>query len=130
MSSLEVMEARLSTSSFALHSCFVGITGRMVLKCSSLSFLAASSLIFCTLIEVLGMRPRGHQRGVGAVPGTVVLDTHLCPESTETRWFSLGNWTVWYGGRRDLILASVPVSVFTSGTLSYLAATSSGLLSV
>jgi hypothetical protein len=50
MSSSEVMGAGTMTFSFTLHSCFIGITGRMVLKCSSLSFLAASSLIFYALI--------------------------------------------------------------------------------
>jgi hypothetical protein len=35
--------------SFTLHSCFIGITSWMALKCSSLSFSAASSLIFCAI---------------------------------------------------------------------------------
>jgi hypothetical protein len=50
MSSLEVVGARVLTFSFALHSCFVGITGRMMLTYSSLSFSIAYSLIFCALI--------------------------------------------------------------------------------
>jgi predicted Abi (CAAX) family protease len=51
MSSSEVIGAGASTFSFTLHSYFIGITDRMVLKCSSLSFSAASSLIFCALIH-------------------------------------------------------------------------------
>jgi hypothetical protein len=45
------MGAGVSTSFFTLHSCFVGITGQMMLKYSSLSFSAASSLIFYALIH-------------------------------------------------------------------------------
>jgi hypothetical protein len=79
MSSSEVMGAGVPTFSFTLHSYFVGITDRITLKYSSLSFSAASSLIFYSLIHWilllwLGVRPGGHQRSVGAVPGTVVLD--------------------------------------------------------
>jgi hypothetical protein len=61
----------------------------MLLKFLSLSFSAASSLIFCALIRWilllwLDMRPGGHQRGVGAVPGVVVLDVLRCPKPDET----------------------------------------------
>jgi hypothetical protein len=66
MSSLEVVGVGALTFSFTLHSCFIGITDRMVLKCSSLSISVASSLIFYALIRWillhwLGMRPGGHQ---------------------------------------------------------------------
>jgi hypothetical protein len=50
LSSSEAVGVGVLTFSFSLHSCFIGITDRMVLKCSSLSFLAASHLIFCALI--------------------------------------------------------------------------------
>jgi hypothetical protein len=45
------MGAGVLTFSFTLHSYFVGITGRMTLKYSSLSFSTASSLIFGALIR-------------------------------------------------------------------------------
>jgi hypothetical protein len=90
MSSSEVVSTGASTFSFTLHSYFIGITNRMVLKCSSLSFSTASSLIFYALIHWilllwLGMRPGGHQRGVGAVSGAVVLDAPLYPTADKTR---------------------------------------------
>jgi hypothetical protein len=103
----------------------------MSLKCSSLSFSAAYFLIFYTLIcwillLWLDVRPGGHQRGAGAVLGTVVIDIPFCPEPDEIGWFSLGNQTVWFGGHRELVLTSVLVSTFAFGTLSCPAATSSG----
>jgi hypothetical protein len=49
MSSSEAVSAGASVFSFILHSCFIEITGRMALKCLSLSFLASSSLSFCAL---------------------------------------------------------------------------------
>jgi hypothetical protein len=51
MSSSEVVGAGVLPFSFTLHSYFIGITGQMLLKCSSLSFSAASSLIFYALIH-------------------------------------------------------------------------------
>jgi hypothetical protein len=65
--------------SFTLHYCFMGIMGRIALKCSSLSFSVASSLSFCALVLWilllwLGMRPSGQQRCVGAISGAVVLE--------------------------------------------------------
>jgi hypothetical protein len=65
VSSSEIVGAGVSTFSFTLHSYFVRITGRMMLKYSTLSFSTASSLIFCSLIRWilllwLGVRPRGH----------------------------------------------------------------------
>jgi hypothetical protein len=93
MSSLEVVGAGMSAFSFTLHSCFVGITDRMMLKYSSLSFSTAYSLIFCALIcwmllLWLGVRPSGHQRGAGAVSGVVVLDYCFWPRATEIGWSS------------------------------------------
>jgi hypothetical protein len=66
MSSSEVVAVGVSTFSFTLHSCFVGIIGQMMSKYSSLSFLATSSLISYAHIDWilllwLGVRPRGHQ---------------------------------------------------------------------
>jgi hypothetical protein len=51
MSSSEVVGAGVLPFSFTLHSYFVGITDQMLLKCSSLSFSATSSLIFYALIH-------------------------------------------------------------------------------
>jgi hypothetical protein len=45
------MGAGVLTFSFTLHSYFAGITDRMTLKYSSLSFSTASSLIFGVLIR-------------------------------------------------------------------------------
>jgi hypothetical protein len=114
--------------SFTLHSCFVEITDQMVLRCPSLSFSAASSLIFCALIHwilllQLGVSPRENKRGVGAVPGAVVLKVFFCPESGESGWPVLGNWTVWFGGRCELVPTSVLVPASPSGNLSCSAAT-------
>jgi hypothetical protein len=65
-----------------------------------------------------------------AVSGTVVLDVPLCPRPNKIEWSGLGNQTVRFGGRRELVPASVWVSAFTSRTLFYSAATSSGLFSM
>ncbi len=66
MSSSEVVGAGVLAFLFTHHSYFVGITDCMSLKCSSLSFSAASSLIFCALIRWilllwLDVTPGGHQ---------------------------------------------------------------------
>jgi hypothetical protein len=101
MSSSEVVGAGVSTFSFTLHSCFVGITGRMMLKYSSLFVSAASSLIFRTLIHWilllwLGVSPGGHQRGAGVILGAVVLDGCFWLEAAKTGWSGLvgtdGSW--------------------------------------
>jgi hypothetical protein len=76
------------------------------------------------------MRPRGHQRGVRDIPGAVVLDICLCPETVKTGGSGLGNRTVRFGGHRELVPASVLASAFASGTSFYSAATSSGLFFV
>jgi predicted Abi (CAAX) family protease len=60
------MDAGVLAFSFSLYSCFIGITGRMSLKCPSLSFSVSSSLIFCDLIHWilllwLDVRHGGHQ---------------------------------------------------------------------
>jgi hypothetical protein len=108
MSSSEVVGAGVLAFSFTLHFCFIGITGCMSLKCSSLSFLVASSLIFCALIcwilfLWLDVRPRGHQRGAGAISGAVVLEGFFYPEAKETglsylaatmNWFQLLSWSL------------------------------------
>jgi hypothetical protein len=103
----------------------------MSLKCSSLSFSAASSLIFYALIcwillLWLDVRPRGHQRGARAISDAVVLNVPFDPEPDKIEWSGLGNWTIRFGGYRELAPATILVSVFTSRTLSYSAATSSG----
>jgi hypothetical protein len=82
MSSSEAVSAGALVFSFTLHSCFIGITGPMALKSASLSFLAASSLSFCALTHWflflwLGVSPRGHQRVVGTVLGTIVFEAPL-----------------------------------------------------
>jgi hypothetical protein len=41
MSSSEVVGVGVLAFSFTIHSCFIGITGHMSLKCSSLSFSVA-----------------------------------------------------------------------------------------
>jgi hypothetical protein len=130
MSLSEVMGAGVLTFSFTLHSCFIWITGRMLLKWSSLSLSVTLSLIFCALIHWifllwLGVRPRGDQQGLGAVSDVVVLEAFFCPESREIRWSSLGNWIVCFGGRCELVSASVLISAFTSRALSYSVVTSS-----
>jgi hypothetical protein len=99
MSLSEVVGAGVPTFSVTLHSYFVGITDRMILKFSSLSFSAASSLNFCALIHWIlllwvGVRHGGHQRGAKAVPSMVVLDGCFQLEAVEIGWFGLGNWTV------------------------------------
>jgi hypothetical protein len=78
----------------------------------------------------MGVRPGGHQQGAGVILGAVVLEAFFCPESRETRWSGLGNWTVLFGGYHELVPASVLVSAFASRTLSYSVATSSKLFSV
>jgi hypothetical protein len=120
----------VSTSSFTLHSCLIGITGRMPLKCSSLSFSAGYSLIFCArihwiLLIWLDVRPGGQQHGAGAIPGTVVLDIAFCLEPDETRWSSLGNRTIRYVDHHELVRASILVSAYALGIPSCFAATSS-----
>jgi hypothetical protein len=65
MSSSEVVGEGVLSFSFTLHSCFVRITGQMMLKYSSL-YSTTSSLIFCAFIHWilllwLGVRPGGHQ---------------------------------------------------------------------
>jgi hypothetical protein len=114
-----------------INSCFVRITSRMSLKCPSLSFSVASSLIFYALIcwillLWLDVRPRGHQRGTRAVSDAVVLDVPFYPEPDKIEWSDLENRTIRFGGYRELAPASILVSAFTSRTLSYSAATSSG----
>jgi hypothetical protein len=131
MSSLEVVGAGISAFSYTLHSCYVGNIGRIVLKCSSLSFSATSYFNFCALIHwILLLRlcvsPGGHQRGAGAVPGMVVLNVCFCPETVEIGWSGFGNWTVRYGGHCELVPASILASVLAPGTLSRFTATSSG----
>jgi hypothetical protein len=101
MSSSKVVGAGVSTFYFTLHSCFIEITGRMILKYSFLSFSTASSLIFCALIcwillLWLGVRHGGQQRDAGAVPGVVVFEAFFCPEATETEWSDLENRAVWF----------------------------------
>jgi hypothetical protein len=113
--------------SFTLHSFFVQIIDRMLLKCSSLSFSSTSPLIFCALIRWipllwLGVRPGGHQRGAGAISGMVVPEALLCPEAGETGWSGLRNRTVQFDSHRELVLLCF-------GTLSCCAATSSDLFS-
>jgi hypothetical protein len=135
MSLSKVLGAGASSFSFTLHSGFVGITGRMVFKCLSLSFSTASSLIFCALIHWilllwLGMRPGGHQRGARAIPKAVVLKAFFCPEAGANEWSGLGNRTVWFGGLHELVSAYVTVSAFISGMLFCSATTSSRLFSV
>jgi hypothetical protein len=53
------------------------------------------------------VRPGGRQRGVGAILGMVILDVCFCPEAAKTRWFGFGNQTIWFGGSRELVLASI-----------------------
>jgi hypothetical protein len=75
--------------SFTLHYCCIEIIGQMVLKYSSLSFSVTSSIIFCALIRWilllwLGVSPRENKRGVGAIPGVVVLKVFFYPLSGES----------------------------------------------
>jgi hypothetical protein len=51
MSLLEVVGIGVLAFPFTMHSCFIRITDRMLLKCSSLSFSVTSSLIFYALIH-------------------------------------------------------------------------------
>jgi hypothetical protein len=57
----------------------------------------------------------------------VVIDVPLCPDPDETEWYNFGNQTVQFGGRRELVPASVLVSAFASRTLFCSTATSPGL---
>jgi hypothetical protein len=76
------------------------------------------------------MSPVGHQQGAGTVPGAVVLEILFYPEADEIGWFGLGNGTVQFDGRRELLPTSILVSDFVFGTMFYSAANSSGLSSV
>jgi hypothetical protein len=89
ISSLKVVGAGVLAFSFTLHSCFIGITDWMSLKCSSLSFLTASSLIFYAFIRWilllrLDVRLGGYQRGVGAVLRTIVFRAPFYTDPEET----------------------------------------------
>jgi hypothetical protein len=135
MSSSEIMGVGVLALSFTLYSCFVRITDHMLLKCSSLSFSATSSLVFYALIHKilllwLDVRPEGHQQGAGAVPGVVILDVPLCPRPDKTGWPDLGNRTIQFGGHHKLVSTSVLVSAFTSRSMFFSAATSSILFSM
>jgi hypothetical protein len=123
MSSSEAMSAGVLIFSFTHHSCFIRIIHRMVLKCSSLSFLAASSLSFCALIYWilllgLGVSSGGHQRGAGSIPGAVVFEIFFCPQFGEIRWSGLPNWIVRFGCYWESTLASVLVFAFSSRPFS------------
>jgi hypothetical protein len=76
------------------------------------------------------MRPGRQQRGAEAVLGTVVLEGFFCPEAEETRWFSLENQIVQFGGCHELVSASVLISAFASETQFCSVATSSRLFSM
>jgi hypothetical protein len=54
-----------------------------------------------------------------------VLGIPFCPDPHKTGWPGLGNWSVRFGGHHELVLASVLVFVFASGTLFCSAAISS-----
>jgi hypothetical protein len=82
--------ASSSSSRFMLSSEAVGV--------GALAF--SFTLIFYALIRWilhlwLGVRPGGHQRGVGAVPGAVVLDAPLCPTPDKIGWSGLEVVTSW-----------------------------------
>jgi hypothetical protein len=116
MSSSEAMSAGALVFSFTLHSCFIGITDRVTLKCSSLSFSVASSLTFSTLncwilLLWLGMSPGGHQRGVGAIPGMIVFKVPFCTNPGETGWSGLPNQTVRFGCCWELATALALISI-------------------
>jgi hypothetical protein len=59
----------------------------------------------------------------------VVFDIRFCLDATETKGSGFGNWTVQFGGCRELVPASVLATIFTPGTLFFSAATSYGPLS-
>jgi hypothetical protein len=59
----------------------------------------------------------------------VVLEGVFYPKAAETGWSSLGNRTIRFGGHCELVLAPLLVSVFTSESLFYPAATNSGFIS-
>jgi hypothetical protein len=133
MWSSEVVGAGVLAFSFTLHSCFVGITGPMSLKCSSLLLdrffphllhphpLDPPPLARC---EAWRTPTRSRSR-----PRHGVLEAFFCPVSKEIEWSSLGNRTIWFCGRYELVPASIFFSAFTSGTLSCSAATFSKLFS-
>jgi hypothetical protein len=129
MSSEEDVSARVLAFSFTLHSCFVGNIVQIVLKCSFLSFSTASSLNFCALIHRIlllwmGVSPRGHQRGAGAVSGTVVLDVLFCLDPREIGWSGLPNQTNRFGCCCEQATALVLISVSLPGALFCFSATS------
>jgi hypothetical protein len=135
VSSSEVVSAGVLAYSFTLHSCFVGNIGQIVLKCSSLSFSTASSLNFCALIRWilhlwLGVSLGGHQRGAGAVSGTVVLDVLFCPDPGETRLSGLPNRIVRCGCYWELATVLALISISLPGALFCFSAISPGLFSV
>jgi hypothetical protein len=135
MSSLEVVSVGMLVFSFILYSCFVGIIGRLALKCSSLSFSAASSLSFYALIcwillLWLGVSLGGHQQGVGAIQGAVALEILFYPEPGETGWSGLPNKIVQFGYYCELAPASALTCVFSPWTLFYSSATPSRLFSM
>jgi hypothetical protein len=59
----------------------------------------------------------------------VVLDVRIYLEVVEIGWSGFGNQTVQFGGRRELVSASVLASIFTPKTLFCSTTTSSGLIS-
>jgi hypothetical protein len=75
------------------------------------------------------VRPGGHQRDAGAIPGVVALEAFFYPEAEKIGWPDLENRTVRFGGHCELVLASVMISAFGSGTLLCSAATSTRVLS-
>jgi hypothetical protein len=93
-SSSEVVSVRVVVFYFMFHSFFIGIIRQIALKCSSLSFLGASSLSFCVLIRLnllpwFDVSPGEYQRGVGAILATAVLKLLHYHEHGETGLSSL-----------------------------------------
>jgi hypothetical protein len=100
-----------------------------------LSFLTASSLNFCALIHMIlllwmGVSPRGHQRGAGAVLGTVVLDVLFYPDPGEIGWSGLPNRTGRFRCCCEQATTLVLIFVSLPGALFCFSATSSGPFSV